>query len=186
MTNLKYRRGATCCCLTPLLAPPVPFNIASRKELWSHYGEVALAARLAHVCSTERAGLQGQNETSLLALCVIAWCQCVLGVLFLFPPSHDLPSPTGKRVWVGKEEGGGRVGVYLGMGEGLEHARSQVSQIQEIVSWLLFLKSFYTTSQDFQICECVQNSLTPSPPMVVVVVFQPDSEIISACSAFTL
>lgn len=119
MTNLKYRRGATCCCLTPLLAPPVPFNIASRKELWSHYGEVALAARLAHVCSTERAGLQGQNETSLLALCVIAWCQCVLGVLFLFPPSHDLPSPTGKRVWVGKEEGGGRRGGVSGNGGGV-------------------------------------------------------------------
>ena len=51
--KLKYRRGSACCCLSLLLALHVPFSMASRKKLWSHYGEVALAARLAHLCSKE-------------------------------------------------------------------------------------------------------------------------------------
>lgn len=91
--------------VTLLLAVLVAFNKASRKDLWSHYSEVALAARLAHVCSAEVAGFKGSNGTSLLLVCFV-WCWCVLGVLFL--PSHDLPSPTGKRGWVKQ---GGRGGV---------------------------------------------------------------------------
>lgn len=48
------------------------------------------------------------------------------------------------------------------MGEGLEQIPSRVSQIQEIVSWLLFLKCFYSTSQDFYVRETLESPVTPS------------------------
>lgn len=48
-----------CCCLTLPLALLVALIIVSRKELWFHYVKVVVAAKLAHMCSTEGADSLG-------------------------------------------------------------------------------------------------------------------------------
>lgn len=99
--RLHYKR-----VVVTLLALLVAVSAGSRKELWSHYVKVFLAAGPAH----------------------LRYCVSLSVTVFVVHPFSPLPrppcSPTGKRGLV--------------MGEGLVHTRSQVSQIQEMVSWLCF------------------------------------------------
>lgn len=90
------------------------------------------------------------SQCVLLGVSVCSWC--TLSPLPRTPLTH-------RKEGLGEAER--KRGGYLENGGGVS-ARSLPSflKIQEIVSWLLYQKCFFSTSQDFKVCECVWDEIS--------------------------
>lgn len=107
------------------------------------------------------------NRTSLLllaVLCLVSLCR-LSGVRFL-PPSVNLPSPTGKREagWSREEKRGGGISGTWG-GRGYSHNSTLApkfpkSRKSSLGFCSLLICYFFSTSQDFKVCECVWGEIS--------------------------
>lgn len=147
--GLKCRCGFHCWSLTLLLALLlVDFSVVSRKELWSHYGEVAKSRWLHGRLSV----FQGESRLQGLQW---HFPPLAVFVVYFFSPSLNLPSPTGKREagWSREEKGVGGVCGTWGRGYSALAPKFPKSR-KSSLGLCFFLTCFFSTSQGFTLTDC--------------------------------